>query len=72
MGSCLLHDGETLSRPKVRPVERAILNRLRDMTRLDAFACGEVGDRSRNLQDAVVRSRGKAQSIDGVREQSSR
>src|SRR5438552_2841177 len=38
-------------------IERAVLHRFRDMAGADAFACLEIGDGARHLEDAIVRTR---------------
>ena len=40
-----------------------VLQRFEDMRRLDIFFSGEIGDRARELDDAVIRARGELQFL---------
>src|SRR5467141_2711985 len=53
----------------VRPVQRAVLNRLAKMLWLDASPAVQVRNRARYLQDAVMGPRGKPQPRNGVFQQ---
>lgn len=44
-------------------IERAVLNRLRDMRRIDQLTIFQIRDRPRNLQDAVMGPNAQAQRI---------
>ena len=53
-------DLASLARPEVRPVQRAIVHSLRDMAAVDAILPGQIGDRTRDFQDAIVSTRRKS------------
>ena len=46
----------------VRAVERAVLNRFGEMARLKIFRRVQIGDGTRDFQDAVVGARGKTEA----------
>lgn len=47
-----------------RRIEAPILDRLGQVRRIDVLASGNIRDRARNAQDAVIRARGKTQTLD--------
>ena len=54
--------GESSRRAEIRLVQRAIVHSLRDMAAVDALLPRQIGDRSRDFQDAIVSARRKSQS----------
>jgi hypothetical protein len=54
------------------PVQTAILNRLGDMSGLDFFGAGEVGDGAADFEDAAVGAGAQAQFVDRGFQQSLR
>lgn len=56
---------------EIGTIERPVLHTFRDMRGVDLLDAGQIGDRARHFQDAVVRARRECETLDRRHEQPS-